>query len=70
MSTATMNRFEQSVNDHADVAPVEFWSNTLEGWWQLADHHTQAGDVSQSEFYQDMLDSALWLLPQLILPAD
>jgi len=71
MSTATnVSRFEQAVNDHADVKPAEFWANTLEGWWPLADHHIEAGDVAQSEFYIDMVDSALWLLPQLILSAD
>lgn len=70
MSTATVSRFEQTVIDHADVLPAEFWANTLGGWLPLLDHHTDAGDVAQTEFYLDMVDSAIWLLPKLLLPAD
>jgi hypothetical protein len=61
--------FEEAVTTHADVTPATFWSNTLEGWFPLAMHHEETGDVAQAEFYQELVDAALWLVPQLILPA-
>ena len=67
MTATTITTFEQAVSEHTEVRPATFWANTLEGWWPLADHHGDTGDVAQAEFYYELVDAALWLIPQLIL---
>lgn len=67
MTTTIVNTFEQAVNEHAEVRPATFWANALEGWWPLADHHTTDGNVGHADFYNELVDAVLWLLPQLIV---
>lgn len=63
----TVTTFEEAVAEHTDVRPATFWANTLEGWWPMAEQYKDDGNVAMAEFYYELMDSALWLIPQLVL---
>jgi len=67
-TTTPITTFEQAVTEHAGVLPSTFWANVLEGWMPLAVHHDDEGNVGDADFYYELVDAALWLLPQIVLP--
>lgn len=69
-TTTPVTTFEQAVNEHQDVRPFDFWANTLEGWMPLATFFEEAGDIGQADFYEELVDDVLWLLPDLAFNAE